>query len=58
MNMIRDRWLLNSRKIDYEALIKTAFLLIQTKRDSAHAKNTKMLDIVQKDFQMMENYIE
>jgi len=55
---VRDRWLMNSRPSDYDALVKAVFLLIQTKKDAKFAESTKMMDNTQRDFSNMETYIE
>jgi hypothetical protein len=55
---VRDRWLLNSRSVDYEAFLKSVFLLIHSKKEATFAQKTKMTDGVIKDFQNLENYIE
>lgn len=55
---IRDRWLMNTRTIDYEIYIRAAFLLIQSKEEHNFAVKTKMIDLVLKDFVNLESYIE
>ena len=55
---IRDRWLLNSRSVDYESFVKSAFMLLQSKKDGAFAQRTQMLDMIVSDFKNLDGFIE
>lgn len=55
---IRDRWLLNCRKSDYESYLRCIFLVIQSKKDAEFAERTKMTENVTRDFINLEFYME
>lgn len=58
LNNIKDRWLLNTRSVDYESFVKSAFMLLQSKKDAAFAQRTQMLDLVVNDFKNLDGFIE
>lgn len=58
LQSIKDRWLMNSRPADYDAYIKSSFMLIQAKQDAKFAQSTQMTDLVTNDFQNFEQFLE